>query len=145
MLGLFAFGFFIPRFLLKRKIKERQRSIRLGLPDALDLTVICVEAGLPLDQAFNRVGADLATPTPNSATSSISSTWKYAPENRASKPSAIWPRAPASKTSARSSAPSFKPTALEPASLRLCASIPIRCAPSAVSEPKNRPPRPPLK
>jgi tight adherence protein C len=59
LLGFFAFGFFIPRFLLKRKIKERQLRIRLGLPDALDLTVICVEAGLPLDQAINRVGEDL--------------------------------------------------------------------------------------
>ena len=33
--------------------------IRLGLPDALDLAVICVEAGLALDQAMMRVGADL--------------------------------------------------------------------------------------
>jgi len=56
---LLAFGFFIPRFILKRKIKERQRRIRLALPDALDLTVICVEAGLPLDQAILRVGEDL--------------------------------------------------------------------------------------
>ena len=60
MLGAFAFGFFIPRFLLKRKMKERQLRIRLGLPDALDLTVICVEAGLPLDQAMTRVGNDLS-------------------------------------------------------------------------------------
>ncbi|MFZ3263528.1 MAG: type II secretion system F family protein [Terriglobales bacterium] len=60
LLGVFAFGFFIPRFLLKRKMKERQLRIRLGLPDALDLTVICVEAGLPLDQAMSRVGADLS-------------------------------------------------------------------------------------
>jgi len=59
LLGLFAFGFFIPRFMLKKKIQERQRSIRLALPDALDLTVICVEAGLPLDQALYRVGEDL--------------------------------------------------------------------------------------
>src|ERR1700681_4169475 len=59
LLGLFAFGFFIPRFLLKRKVKERQRRIRLGLPDGLDLTVICVEAGLSLDQAMMRVGQDL--------------------------------------------------------------------------------------
>ncbi|MGA9643955.1 MAG: type II secretion system F family protein [Terriglobales bacterium] len=58
--GLFGFGFFIPRFLLKRKMQERQRRIRLGLPDALDLTVICVEAGLPLDQALTRVGTDLS-------------------------------------------------------------------------------------
>jgi tight adherence protein C len=59
LLGLLAFGFFIPRFLLKRKLKERQRRIRLGLPDGLDLTVICVEAGLSLDQAMMRVGQDL--------------------------------------------------------------------------------------
>ena len=58
--GLFAFGFFIPRFLLKRKMKQRQFHIRLALPDALDLTVICVEAGLPLDQALTRVGTDLS-------------------------------------------------------------------------------------
>jgi tight adherence protein C len=54
-----AFGFFIPRFFLKRMIKDRQRRIRIALPDALDLTVICVEAGLALDQALMRVGKDL--------------------------------------------------------------------------------------
>jgi tight adherence protein C len=54
-----ALGFFIPRFFLKRMIKERQRRIRIALPDALDLTVICVEAGLALDQALMRVGQDL--------------------------------------------------------------------------------------
>jgi len=59
LLGLLAFGFFIPRFLLKRKLKERQRRIRLGLPDGLDLTVICVEAGLGLDQALLRVSQEL--------------------------------------------------------------------------------------
>jgi tight adherence protein C len=60
LLGLLAFGFFIPRFLLKRKVKERQLCLRLALPDALDLTVICVEAGLSLDQAMMRVGQDLS-------------------------------------------------------------------------------------
>jgi tight adherence protein C len=59
MLGVAAFGFFLPRILLKRMIKERQRRIKVGLPDALDLTVICVEAGLALDQAMMRVGEDL--------------------------------------------------------------------------------------
>jgi tight adherence protein C len=54
-----AFGFFLPRFVLKRTIRDRQRRITLGLPDALDLTVICVEAGLALDQAMLRVGEDL--------------------------------------------------------------------------------------
>jgi tight adherence protein C len=54
-----ALGFFIPRFFLKRMIKQRQHRIRIALPDALDLTVICVEAGLALDQALLRVGQDL--------------------------------------------------------------------------------------
>ena len=54
-----ALGFFIPRFILKRMIKDRQQRIRIALPDALDLTVICVEAGLALDQALLRVGRDL--------------------------------------------------------------------------------------
>jgi tight adherence protein C len=59
MVGMLGFGYFIPRFMLKKKLAERQRRIRLGLPDALDLTVICVEAGLSLDQAMMRVGEDL--------------------------------------------------------------------------------------
>jgi tight adherence protein C len=59
LVGVAAFGFFIPRFVLKRLIRNRQQRIRLGLPDALDLTVICVEAGLGLDQAMLRVGEDL--------------------------------------------------------------------------------------
>jgi tight adherence protein C len=54
-----AFGFFLPRFFLKRMIKDRQKRITIALPDALDLTVICVEAGLALDQALMRVGKDL--------------------------------------------------------------------------------------
>ena len=59
LIGVAALGFILPRFILKRMIKDRQNRIRLGLPDALDLTVICVEAGLALDQALNRVGQDL--------------------------------------------------------------------------------------
>lgn len=60
LIGVPALGFFLPRFFLKRAMKERQRRIRLALPDALDLTVICVEAGLALDQAMMRVGEDLS-------------------------------------------------------------------------------------
>lgn len=59
LVGIPALGFFLPRFYLKRAMKERQMRIRLALPDALDLTVICVEAGLALDQALLRVGDDL--------------------------------------------------------------------------------------
>jgi len=59
LVGVPGLGFFLPRFILKRMIKDRQQRIRLALPDALDLTVICVEAGLALDQALMRVGQDL--------------------------------------------------------------------------------------
>ena len=59
LVGVPGLGFFLPRFILKRMIKDRQHRIRIGLPDALDLTVICVEAGLALDQALTRVGEDL--------------------------------------------------------------------------------------
>jgi len=54
-----ALGYFLPRFLLKRLISGRQMQIKLGLPDALDLAVICVEAGLSLDQSLQRVGLEL--------------------------------------------------------------------------------------
>lgn len=57
--GAAALGLFLPRFILKRMIRDRQREITVGLPDALDLTVVCVEAGLALDQALLRVGEDL--------------------------------------------------------------------------------------
>jgi tight adherence protein C len=59
IVGVPGLGFFLPRMILKRMIRNRQQRIRLGLPDALDLTVICVEAGLALDQALMRVGQDL--------------------------------------------------------------------------------------
>jgi tight adherence protein C len=59
LLGIGALGILLPRFALKRMIQHRQQRIRLALPDALDLTVICVEAGLALDQALMRVGQDL--------------------------------------------------------------------------------------
>jgi tight adherence protein C len=59
LIGVGALGFIFPRFILKRMIRDRQNRITLGLPDALDLTVICVEAGLALDQALMRVGQDL--------------------------------------------------------------------------------------
>jgi len=59
LISVTAFGFFLPRLALKRIIRNRQHRIELALPDALDLTVICVEAGLALDQAMMRVGQDL--------------------------------------------------------------------------------------
>ncbi len=59
LIGIPALGFLLPRFVLKRLITRRQHNIQIGLADALDLTVICVEAGLSLDQAMSRVGEEL--------------------------------------------------------------------------------------
>src|ERR1041384_7875964 len=49
---------------LGRKAQRRQHRIRLSLPDALDLLVVSVEAGLGLDQAIQRVGVELASAHP---------------------------------------------------------------------------------
>lgn len=56
-----ALGLMLPRFILKRRIAARAKRIRLSLPDALDLMVICVEAGLGLDQAIQKVAGELKT------------------------------------------------------------------------------------
>jgi len=62
MIGLAgaAFGYLLPSMALGRLAKRRQHRIRLSLPDALDLLVVSVEAGLGLDQAIQRVGDELA-------------------------------------------------------------------------------------
>ncbi len=53
-------GFLLPDFWLGRKIAKRQKRIRLGLPDVLDLLVICMEAGQSLDQATARTALELS-------------------------------------------------------------------------------------
>ena len=53
-----------PDIWLKNKIKKRSHEIRKGLPDALDLLVICAEAGLTVDAAFNRVAKELGRAYP---------------------------------------------------------------------------------
>ena len=58
--GIPGLGFFLPGLILKRMIKDRQSRIRLALSDALDLTVMFVQAGLDLNQAIRRVGEDLS-------------------------------------------------------------------------------------
>ena len=59
-LGTCGLGYLLPSMYLGRLAKKRQHRIRLGLPDALDLLVVSVEAGLGLDQAIQRVGEELA-------------------------------------------------------------------------------------
>jgi tight adherence protein C len=57
-------GFLMPDFWLDRQIKTRQSRIRRGLPDVLDLLVICIEAGLSMDQATARTSVELRKAQP---------------------------------------------------------------------------------
>jgi len=52
-------GYMLPEFWLTTRVRHRQNQLRLSLPDCLDLLVVCVEAGLALDQAFMRVTQEL--------------------------------------------------------------------------------------
>jgi tight adherence protein C len=54
-----ALGYILPGIVLARMAKRRQHVMRLALPDALDLLVVAVEAGLGLDQALQRVSEEL--------------------------------------------------------------------------------------
>jgi tight adherence protein C len=68
--GLFVYalavglGFLAPDFWLGRKIATRQAKIRRGLPDVLDLMVVCIEAGQSLDQATVRTAEELRAAQP---------------------------------------------------------------------------------
>ena len=58
-LGGAVLGFYAPDAFLKNRIQKRAHQLQLGLPDALDLLVICAEAGLSLDAALVRVSREL--------------------------------------------------------------------------------------
>ncbi|MEM9501293.1 MAG: type II secretion system F family protein [Pseudomonadota bacterium] len=62
--GLLAAGYKGPELFLSNKASKRTAEIQKGLPDALDLLVICAEAGLTVDAAFNRVAKELGRAYP---------------------------------------------------------------------------------
>ena len=59
-----AAGWILPGFFLEKRIAKRQELLRLSLPDALDLLVVSVEAGLGLDQAIQHVARELQVSHP---------------------------------------------------------------------------------
>lgn len=59
-----AAGYYVPDLVLKRRIALRQREIFESFPDALDLMTVCVEAGLAMDAALARVGAEIGLKSP---------------------------------------------------------------------------------
>jgi len=57
-------GFLLPDYWINGRIASRQLKLRLGLPEALDLIVICVEAGLTMDRATMRAAEEMRTSQP---------------------------------------------------------------------------------
>ena len=62
--GALILSYKAPDLYLKNRIQKRSAAIRKGLPDALDLLVICAEAGLTVDAAFHRVARELGRAYP---------------------------------------------------------------------------------
>jgi len=53
-------GFFLPRILIKNMADKRQQEISLSFPDALDMLLICVQGGIGIEAAINRIGHTIA-------------------------------------------------------------------------------------
>lgn len=64
VVGGAAIGLYAPEFWLKKKIAARQLAVSNEMPDALDLLVVCVESGMGLDQAIERVQNELRESAP---------------------------------------------------------------------------------
>jgi tight adherence protein C len=62
--GTLVLSYKSPDLWLTNKVKKRSHAVRKGLPDALDLLVICAEAGLTVDAAFNRIAKELGKAYP---------------------------------------------------------------------------------
>jgi tight adherence protein C len=53
-----AAGYYLPQYWVQRRLQARQQEIVSGFPDALDMMLVCVEAGQSLDQSINRVAKE---------------------------------------------------------------------------------------
>jgi tight adherence protein C len=63
-LGLAAFGFFLPNILVKNNIQKRQAEINTSFPDALDMMLVCVQGGISIEQAINRIADEMTDYAP---------------------------------------------------------------------------------
>ncbi len=59
-LGLAITGFFLPRILIKNMTDKRQMEISLSFPDALDMMLICVQGGIGIEAAINRIATTIS-------------------------------------------------------------------------------------
>ncbi|CAE6914907.1 COG2064 Flp pilus assembly protein TadC [Vibrio sp. B1FLJ16] len=62
-----AIGMFLPNIALDKMVANRQKNIKRGVPDALDLLVVCTESGLGLNMALSRVSKELSVSHPDLA------------------------------------------------------------------------------
>ncbi len=60
LMGLGIFGFLLPSIMLKNQILKRQEEINLSFPDALDMMLVCVQGGISIEQAINRIADEIA-------------------------------------------------------------------------------------
>ena len=67
VMGGAGIGYYVPNVIVKNATTKRQETIILSFPDALDLMIICVEAGLSLEAAFNRVADEIGENSPELA------------------------------------------------------------------------------
>jgi tight adherence protein C len=59
-ISLVLVGYSLPTFWLRFKVAKRQEQLLNGFPDAVDMLVVCVEAGMGMDAAIERVGREIA-------------------------------------------------------------------------------------
>lgn len=80
-----AVGFYLPDIFVGNMIQRRQQSIMRAFPDALDLMLICVEAGMSIESAFSRVSAEIGGQSPELAEELALTTAElsYLPDRRA--------------------------------------------------------------
>ena len=64
IVGLAAFGLYLPNIIVGSQASNRRQEILNGFPDTIDLMLVCVEAGLGIDAAFNRVGSEVSRSHP---------------------------------------------------------------------------------
>jgi len=83
-LGIGLAGFYLPDLFLSNRTSKRQASIMRAFPDALDLMLICVESGMSIEAAFQRVSAEVGTQSPELAEELALTTAElsYLPERR---------------------------------------------------------------
>lgn len=60
LFGLAAFGFFLPRIIVKNTADKRQQEISISFPDSLDMMLICVQGGIGIEAAINRIAETVA-------------------------------------------------------------------------------------